>query len=105
MTQDHLAALSEAATQAMQAVEANPHGTTIDAYITASGAYHAELERLHRANQLVLIGPDAVERCARAICIAQGDDPNREGPWAEWWEESPYASAANAFLAAFTGRV
>ena len=35
-----------------------------------------------------------VERVARAICLALGDDPDREGPWETWWLQSPYATAA-----------
>jgi len=39
------------------------------------------------------------ERLARAICVAAGDDPEREGPFSEWWLESPYAAMARAILA------
>jgi len=39
---------------------------------------------------------------ARAICIANGDDPEREGPFRTWMEESPYWMMAAASLAEIT---
>lgn len=44
--------------------------------------------------------PTAVEAMARAMCVAVGDNPDREGPWAEWWQDSPYTAAALAALKA-----
>lgn len=41
---------------------------------------------------------DEIERVARAICVAQGDDPEREGPFREWFRESPYRAMALAAL-------
>lgn len=43
----------------------------------------------------------AVEVMARAICVAMGDDPDREGPWEGWFAISPYAREAQAALAAY----
>lgn len=41
---------------------------------------------------------DLVEKVAFALCKAAGDDPDREGPWAEWWQESAYALDARAII-------
>lgn len=42
---------------------------------------------------------DMREAIARALCVEEGDDPDREGPWAEWWEQSAYARSADVALA------
>jgi hypothetical protein len=39
-----------------------------------------------------------IEAIARALCIQNADDPEREGPWQEWWRESTYALDAQAAL-------
>lgn len=51
-----------------------------------------------RSGQLVPV--PSVEMVARMICESGGDDPDREGPWAGWWQESAYASMATAVIAA-----
>ena len=55
----------------------------------------------YRANQLVLIGPDAVEKVARAICNAHCeemygtiDSHMVENEWADWIPEARAALAA-----------
>jgi hypothetical protein len=65
-----------------------------------------ELIRAYRAKQLVLIGPDAVEVVARAICNAHCEDIYGvidshmvENEWADWIPEATTA------IAALTGRV
>jgi len=39
-----------------------------------------------------------IERVAKAICKACGDDPNREGAWQKWWKDSPYLDMARAAI-------
>ena len=39
------------------------------------------------------------DELARAICVGLGDDPDREGPWLEWVNESSYAAIAEPLLA------
>jgi hypothetical protein len=46
-----------------------------------------------------MTGGELVEEVARAICEALGDDPEREGPFAQWYAESPYRPAADAAIA------
>ena len=41
-----------------------------------------------------------IEKAARALCVVAGDDPDREGPWSEWWSESAYAADARAVIEA-----
>lgn len=56
------------------------------------------------ATETALDGLPAVSRtrlqdlktAAHAICLALGDDPEREGPWDSWWMHSKYAEAALA---------
>ena len=87
MTNEHLAALSAAEQEVDQSFED---------WLNARAAYHAELVRLHRANQIAVIGPDAVERCAAAMAISQGAEAE---DWEVWLPE------ATAAIAALTGRV
>jgi hypothetical protein len=99
MTNEHLAALSDAATQA---------ALFSDELTEAWQAYTNALVRLHRANQIAVIGPDAVERAARALCIADGLDPEHDlaGPderYAPEWHQ--FRDLATAAIAALTGRV
>lgn len=43
---------------------------------------------------------ELIEKVAKAICVSQGDDPDREGPFHKWVSESPYASMASAAIEA-----
>ena len=64
-------------------------------------AFVEALETAYRAKQLVLIGPDAVEKVARAICNAHCeemygviDSHMVENEWADWIPEATAAIAA-----------
>jgi len=43
-----------------------------------------------------------VEKMARAICVALGDDPEREGLFTDWFGTSAYGDAATAVLTALS---
>lgn len=82
MTQEELAALSEAATQSEP----------------AWNVFAQALVSAYRAGQLVLIGPDAVEVVARAACSHNGLNPDEifEGHplWTQYEDEQRAALAA-----------
>lgn len=42
---------------------------------------------------------DLQQEVARALCLAMGDDPEREGPFSGWFYLSPYALQADAAIA------
>lgn len=45
------------------------------------------------------------EELARVLCVAFGDDTEREGMWETWWHHSPYADAARAAIAYIVPKV
>ena len=82
-TPDQLAALDRAATQGLMPTKGDH---------TPDSRFIAALWNAYRAKQLVLIGPDAVEKVARALAELDGLDPNEE------WDA--YEHKATAALAA-----
>ena len=104
MTNEHLAALSDAATQAMEEAlalaDTDLDPDKISVARCKSAAAHDRLAyalvNAYRANQIAVIGPDAVERIAAAMAISQGADAE---DWEIWLPE------ATAAIAALTGRV
>jgi hypothetical protein len=86
-TPDQLAALDRAATQTYDLWEAELAHTKLGDALIA----------LYRAEQLVLIGPDAVEKVARAM--AELHLPESKQLW------KMYVPLATAVIAAITGRV
>lgn len=93
MTQDELAALDRAATQG---VPITGHDW-LRQFANDRGLADALLA-LYRTGKLVLIDDHAVERCARAMCLAGGYDPNEimsnDGPRWRYYEEGTTAALA-----------
>ncbi len=103
MTTKDLAALSDAATQGQwvpNEVGGGAFSTWDHMPVLAGKTMDVELccklVNAYRANQIAVIGPDAVERCAAAMAISQGADAE---DWEIWLPE------ATAAIAALTGRV
>lgn len=72
----------------------------------ANAAFIVALVNEFRAGRLVQIDREGMrERVAKDLCLAMGDDPDREGPWLEWWEKSAYGVGADAAIAAMLGDV
>lgn len=105
---EHLAALSDAATQG----EWLANGCDIrlvDGPATwgkdekANVAFITALVNAYRANQIAVIGPDAVERMARAAISFHGMNPDEMFEGYPLWMQCE--DEQKAVLAAITGRV
>lgn len=77
-----------------------------DDYLTEAGCNPMPGDAIWVYRAMIAARPadsDMVERVGKALCLSSGDDPEREGPWDTWWEESPYAAQARAAIAAISG--
>lgn len=100
MDKDQLAALDRAATQ--EADDIAYYSGSSSRHRPKQEAFHAALVNAYRANQLVLIGPDAVEKVARAMAAHVGfewvDGPGEERSLLNKHEARTLATAALAAL-------
>jgi hypothetical protein len=81
MSSEQLAALSDAVDKAESPF----------ARMVRNRVFAERLLDAYRANQIAVIGPDAVERCAAAMAISQGADAE---DWEVWLPEATAAIAA-----------
>lgn len=104
LTAEHLAALDRAA---MEQTAAREDTGVSYAFGDKEQTFRAELARLYRTNQLVLIGPDAVERCAAALYRAMNGHMATAWSWDDLEADTQafWRDKATATIAALTGRV